>query len=154
MPQTKFVLKKALEIGLKIIVVINKIDKKNAQIKEAIERTNDLFLDLAHFESHLDFPIFYAIAKQGKAWSKIPQDFDEPADLTPIFEAIIKYVPEPKADPNGAFQMLVSALDWDSYQGKYAIGKVTRGRAKSGMNIAIVNEDGIKERNFDALSES
>jgi len=144
MPQTKFVLKKALEIGLKIIVVINKIDKKNAQIKEVIERTSDLFLDLAQDESHLDFPIFYAIAKQGKAWSEIPQNFDEPADLTPIFEAIIKYVPAPKADPDGPFQMLVSALDWDNYQGKYAIGKITRGTAKSGMKIAIINEEGIK----------
>jgi len=146
MPQTKFVLKKALEIGLKIIVVINKIDKKNAQIDQVIEQTSDLFLDLAHHESHLDFPVFYAIAKQGKAWAEKPQDFDEPADLTPIFEAIIKYVPEPKADPEGPFQMLVSTLDWDSYQGKYAIGKVTRGLAKCGANIAIVNAEGIKEQ--------
>lgn len=146
MPQTKFVLKKALEIGLKIIVVINKIDKKNAQIDQVIEQTSDLFLDLAHHESHLDFPVFYSIAKQGKAWSEVPADFDEPADLTPIFEAIVKYVPEPKADPEGPFQMLVSTLDWDSYQGKYAIGKATRGVAKCGANIAIVNEDGVKEQ--------
>lgn len=146
MPQTKFVLKKALEIGLKIIVVINKIDKKNAQISQVIEQTSDLFLDLAHHESHLDFPVFYSIAKQGKSWSEIPNDLNEPADLTPIFEAIIKYVPKPKADPSGPFQMLVSALDWDSYQGKYAIGKITRGVAKSGTNIAIVNKDGIKGR--------
>ena len=146
MPQTKFVLKKAHEIGLKVIVVINKIDKKNAQIKEVVERTNDLFLDLAQEESHLDFPVLFAIAKQGKAWDKIPQNFDEVADLTVIFEAIIKYIPEPKADKNGDFQMIVSALDWDSYQGKYAIGKVTRGEAKSGMNVAIINENGIKEK--------
>ncbi len=146
MPQTKFVLKKALEIGLKIIVVINKIDKKNAQIDQVIEQTSDLFLDLAHHESHLDFPVFYSIAKQGKAWVEKPQDFDEPADLTPIFEAIIKYVPEPTADPEGPFQMLVSTLDYDSYQGKYAIGKVTRGAAKSGVNIVVVNEDGVKEQ--------
>jgi len=146
MPQTKFVLKKALELGLKIIVVINKIDKKNARIEQVIEQTSDLFLDLAHHESHLDFPVLYSIAKQGKAWEEIPKDFEQEADLTPIFDAIIKYVPEPKADPDGPFQMLVSALDWDSYQGKYAIGKITRGVAKAGMNIAIVNEDGIKEQ--------
>jgi GTP-binding protein len=146
MPQTKFVLKKALEIGLKIIVVINKIDKKNAQIASVIEQTSDLFLDLAHHESHLDFPVLYSIAKEGKAWNENPSNFDEEADLTPIFDAIIKYIPEPKADPDGSFQLLVSALDWDSYQGKYAIGKITRGTAKAGMNIAIVNEDGIKEQ--------
>lgn len=146
MPQTKFVLKKALEIGLKIIVVINKIDKKNARIKEVVERTSDLFLDLAQDESHLEFPVFYAIAKQGKAWKQMPDNFDAPADLTPIFEAIIEDVPAPKADPDGTFQMLVSALDWDSYQGKYAIGKVTRGTARPGMSVAIVNEDGIKEQ--------
>lgn len=146
MPQTKFVLKKALEIGLKIIVVINKIDKKNARIADVIEQTNDLFLDLAHNVDHLDFPILYAIAKQGKAWDEVPSDFEQEADLTVIFDAIIKHIPEPKADPNGPFQMLVSALDWDSYQGKYAIGKITRGIAKSGANIAIVNEGGIKEQ--------
>jgi len=146
MPQTKFVLKKALEIGLKIIVVINKIDKKNAQINQVIEQTSDLFLDLAHHESHLDFPTLYCIAKEGKAWEQNPQNFEEDADLTPIFDAIIKYIPSPKADPDGAFQMLVSALDWDSYQGKYVIGKIIRGTAKTGMNVAIVNEDGIKEQ--------
>ncbi|MCX6809857.1 MAG: translational GTPase TypA [Candidatus Berkelbacteria bacterium] len=145
MPQTKFVLKKALEIGLKIIVVINKIDKKNARVDEVIERTSDLFLDLAHHESHLDFPTFYSIAKQGKAWSKMPENFDEPADLSDIFEAIIKYVPEPKSDPDGPFQMLVSALDWDSYQGKYAIGKISRGKARQGLSVALICDNGVLE---------
>jgi GTP-binding protein len=145
MPQTKFVLKKALEIGLKIIVVINKIDKKNAQIKQVLDRTYDLFLDLAKNESQLDFPVLYAVAREGKAWTQKPIGVDATADLTPIFEAILEYIPEPTANAAGEFQMLVSALDWDSYQGKYAIGKVTRGIAKTGLPITIINSHGIKE---------
>jgi GTP-binding protein len=144
MPQTKFVLKKALDLGLKIIVVINKIDKKNAQIESVIERTSDLFLDLATDESQLEFPIYYSIAKEGKAWSEVPKDFSEEGDLSQIFEAIVEYIPAPEAK-DGSFQMLVSALDWDSYQGKYVIGKITRGKAIAGLPVSIVTEDGVKE---------
>jgi GTP-binding protein len=145
MPQTRFVLKKALELGLKIIVVINKIDKDDSQIQDVLNRTNDLFLDLAQDESQLDFPIFYSIAKQEKAWENLPSDFNEKKDLRVIFDAIIKYIPAPHIDPKGNFQMLVSALDWDDYLGKYAIGKVTRGIAKEKMPISIVNTQGVKE---------
>lgn len=144
MPQTKFVLKKALDLGLKIIVVINKIDKKNAQIENVIERTSDLFLDLALDESQLEFPILYSIAKQGKAWDEVPADFEEEADLSLIFEAILKYIPAPTIT-EGPFQMLVSALDWDNYQGKYALGKITRGTAVTGLPVSLVNEEGAKE---------
>lgn len=152
MPQTKFVLKKALDIGLKIIVVINKIDKPNARVADVIERTGDLFLDLARDESHLDFPVFYAIAREGKAWSEMPTDFKEDADLSDIFEAILKYIPEPKTDPTGNFQMLVSALDWDSYQGKYAIGKIVRGKATAGLNISLLNrEGGVENARIDKI---
>lgn len=144
MPQTKFVLKKALDLGLKIIVVINKIDKKNAQIEDVIERTSDLFLDLAQDTEQLEFPILYSIAKEGKAWNEAPADLNEEADLSKIFEAILQYIPEPKAE-EGSFQMLVSSLDWDSYQGKYVIGKITRGTAVAGAQISLVTEDGVKE---------
>jgi len=146
MPQTKFVLKKALDLNLKIIVVINKIDKPNARVREIIDHTSDLFLDLAQDEVHLDFPIFYSIARDGKAWTELPEDSNTPADLGCIFDAIIKYIPEPIADPKGDFQMLISALDWDSYQGKYAIGKITRGVAARGMPVCLMNGEGIKER--------
>ena len=145
MPQTKFVLKKALDLGLKIIVVINKIDKKDARVEDVIERTSDLFLDLAQDETQLDFPIFYAVARDGKAWNEMPSDFLKDGDLTAIFEAILKYVPEPKSDHNGSFQMLVSALDWDSYQGKYVIGKIARGIAKPGVAVSIITDEGVKE---------
>src|SRR3990167_9086464 len=123
MPQTKFVLKKALEIGLKPIVVINKIDKRDAHIANTINKTYDLFLDLATDEDQLDFPVYFCISRDGKAWDELPSDTTAPADLTPIFEAILKYVPLPKADANKPFQMLVTNLDWDNYQGKYAIGR-------------------------------
>jgi len=146
MPQTKFVLKKALDQGLKIIVVINKIDKKASRTGYVIEKTNDLFLDLAIDEAQLDFPILYAIAKQGKAWTDFPEKFDEKADLTPIFDAILEFVPPPKVDINGSFQMLVSALDWDSFQGKYGIGKICRGIAKTGLNVSLVNDNGVLEK--------
>lgn len=144
MPQTKFVLKKALELGLKIIVVINKIDKKNAQIVETLNRTSDLFLDLAKDESQLEFPVLYAIARSGKAWDELPKDLNKPANLTPIFEAIVKYIPEPREE-KGTFQMLVSALFWDDFRGKYAIGKITRGIAKPGLRVVLINQKGVKE---------
>jgi len=145
MPQTKFVLKKALQLGLKIIVVINKIDKNNAQVEEVIERTSDLFLDLAQNEAQLEFPIFYAIGREGKAWKEMPTDASAQGDLTPIFDAILEYIPAPKVDANGPFQMLVSALDWDDFRGKYAIGKINRGVAKPGLSVSLVTETGVKE---------
>ncbi|MCL5407112.1 MAG: translational GTPase TypA [Patescibacteria group bacterium] len=145
MPQTKFVLKKALEIGLKPIVVINKIDKKDARVKETIHKTYDLFLDLATDDSHLDFPIFYCISREGKAWSELPDDVSLPADLIPIFEAIVKYIPAPCAEIDKPFQMQVSALDFDSFKGQYVIGRIKKGIAKVGLNIVVINEDGIKE---------
>lgn len=141
MPQTKFVLKRALEIGLRIIVVVNKVDRSSIRIHEVIDETSDLFLDLAKDESQLDFPIYYAIAREGKAWEKIPEDVESPADLTPIFEAILEHVPPPRADIEGPFQMLVSALDWDSFQGRYAIGRISRGIAKPSLAVAVLGKD-------------
>ncbi|AKM82522.1 MAG: GTP-binding protein [Berkelbacteria bacterium GW2011_GWE1_39_12] len=145
MPQTKFVLKKALEIGLKLIVVINKIDKRDAHILETINKTYDLFLDLATDDSQLDFPVLFSISRDGKAWDELPKDSTEAADLTPIFDAIIKYIPAPEAEIDKPFQMQVSTLDWDSFQGKYAIGRITRGIAKKGLSIVALNTDGVKE---------
>jgi len=140
MPQTKFVLKKALELGLKIIVVINKIDKKDARVEQVIEETHDLFLDLATDTEHLDFPVYYAIGRDGKAWSELPADPTAPADLTPIFEGIVEHIPSP-ATATGAFQMLVTTLDHDSFQGKYAIGRIRRGEAKPGLSVVVLGKD-------------
>jgi len=145
MPQTKFVLKKALELGLKIIVVINKIDKVNADIPETINKTYDLFLELATKDEQLDFPIYYAIGREGKAWDELPEDENATADLIPILEAIIKYVPAPEQDIQSPLKMLISALDWDNFMGKFAVGRITSGVAKTGMPAVISNQEGILE---------
>ncbi|HOX40619.1 MAG TPA: translational GTPase TypA [bacterium] len=145
MPQTKFVLKKALELGLKPMVVINKIDKPNADIKRTINRTFDLFLELATDDSQLEFPIYYAIGRDGKAWSELPANTEESADLTPILDAIIEHVPAPESETEKPFQLLVSALDWDNYQGKYVVGKVARGIVKPGLTVALLNKNGSSE---------
>lgn len=148
MPQTKFVLKKALEMGLRPIVIINKIDKPDSQIEKVIRETSDLFLDLATDESQLEFPIYYAVGREGKAWSYMPttEEIKNSANLTPIFDAIIKHSPAPKQADAEPFQMLVSALDWDNFQGKYAIGKITRGVAKPGLTVSIGTPDGFREK--------
>lgn len=144
MPQTKFVLKKALELGLRPIVIINKIDKPDAQIKKVIQATSDLFLDLATDSNQLDFPIYYAIGRDGKAWEFEPTSIQhgQPANLTPIFDAILSHVPAPKSAIDQPFQLLVTALDWDSFQGKYVVGKITRGVAVPGLNVAVGTPDG------------
>lgn len=145
MPQTKFVLGKALQLGLKIIVVINKIDKKDARIDWVIERVHDLFLDLATDMDQLEFPIFYAIAKEGKAWSEMPANFDETADLKPIFEGILEHIPAPDADESKPFQMLVTTLDRDNFQGKYVIGRIKRGTVKQGQAVTLIDINGETE---------
>lgn len=145
MPQTKFVLGKALELGLKIIVVINKVDKKDARVEWVISKVHDLFLEMATDLDHLDFPVYYAIAKEGKAWKEMPQDFSEPADLNPIFEGILKYVPAPSADADAPFQMLVTTLDRDNYQGKYAVGRIKRGKISPAFPVILINKEGIQK---------
>ncbi len=145
MPQTKFVLKKALEIGLKPIVVINKIDKRDARVQEVINKTYDLFLDLATDESQLEFPVYYAVGRDGKAWNTMPSDYTQPADLSPIFNAIVDHVPAPVVEADQPFQMLVSTLDWDSFQGKYSIGRIKRGIAKPGLQIVLLGKGGKTE---------
>ena len=144
MPQTKFVLKKALELGLKVIVVVNKIDKPNSRIPQTQSKIENLFLELATQEDQLEYPILYASGKAGKSWYKVPESFDDDSDFTPIFESIIKHISAPKAESTQPFQMLVSALDWDSFRGKYAIGRVKRGLIKPGDSIVLL-KDGIKD---------
>lgn len=143
MPQTKFVLKKAFALGLKIIVVINKIDKINADIPKTINKTYDLFLELAKEDWQLEFPIYYAIGRDGKSWDIYPDDENAPADLTPILEAIVEHIPAPKQDYDAPFKMLISALGSDNFVGKYSIGKVASGKAVSGMPIILSNQDGV-----------
>ena len=145
MPQTKFVLGKALELGLKIIVVINKIDKPDARISYVINKIHDLFLDMATDMDHLSFPVFYCISKEGKSWKEMPADFSEKADLIPIFDGILEYVPAPKSEPDKPLQMLVTTLDRDNFQGKYAIGRLSRGFVKTNMPVMLIDRDGKQQ---------
>lgn len=155
MPQTKFVLSKALGMGLKPIVVINKIDKPGRRIEEVENELDDLFLELAVTDDQLHYPKYYSIGREGKAWTTVPDNPDEAADLTVIFDAIISDVPAPRAEVDGPFQMLVTALAWDSFQGKYAIGKVTRGQLEPGSQVAVCSAEGVVAKaKIDKIYES
>ena len=135
MPQTKFVLSKALDLKLKPVVIINKIDKPAARIDEVKDEIADLFLELATDESQLNYPIYYAIAREGRAGTT--PDLDD--DLHVIFDSIINDIPEPKIDENASrgAQLLVAALAADNYLGKYAIGKIFRGKLKKGQVVKV-----------------
>src|SRR5260221_381487 len=150
MPQTKFVLKKALELGLKIIVVINKIDKSFANIPHTVEKTNDLLLELATDTEHLEFPIIYAIGREGKA-GRSPEEVHQASDLTVLFKEIIDFVPSPKV-AEGAFQMLVTSLDYDTHKGKHVIGRIVRGVAKRGQSVVLLHETGTKSASIVTLA--
>lgn len=141
MPQTKFVLSKALEVGLKPVVVINKIDKPSRRITEVEDELADLFLELATDDSQLHYPVYYAIGRDGKAWRELPDNPSEHADLTPIFDAIINDIPAPTV-AEGPLQMLVTALQYDSFLGKYAIGRISRGQASRAQAIVLIKRDG------------
>src|SRR5262249_36161103 len=148
MPQTRFVLRKAFELGLKPILVINKIDRRDARVDKVLSWTQDLFLELATRDDQLEFPVIYTIARQGIA--RLHPD-DSNMDLEPLFAAIVEHVPAPVVDEDGPFQMLVTALDYDDYKGKYAIGRITRGRVRPGLAVARITRDGELARGRVAL---
>ena len=148
MPQTKFVLSKALDLKLKPVVIINKIDKPAARIEEVKDEIESLFLELATDESQLNYPIYYAIAREGKAGKTT--DLDD--DLHVIFESIINDIPAPSVDPDAeSAQLLVAALAADNYLGKYCIGKIFRGKLKKGQTVKILHEDQTKTAKIDNL---
>ena len=146
--QTKFVLKKALDYGLKIILVINKIDRKDQQINKVIKDTENLFLSLAADENLLDFPIIYAIGKEGKTFKKMPTEFTENGDMTPLFETILEYIPKANSDDDVPFQMLVSSFEKNEYLGKLAVGRVHNGTIKKGMYVSLLDPDQKSLGNF------
>jgi GTP-binding protein len=146
MPQTKFVLTRALKLGLKPIVVINKIDKRDQRVAEVEDEVGHLFLDLATSDDQLDYPTYYAIGREGKSWETMPEDPEAAADLVPVFEAIVNKIPAPRVEPDQPYQMLVTSLAWDSYQGKYAIGRIQRGQVAAGDQIARIAADGSVEK--------
>lgn len=138
MPQTRFVLKKALAMGHKAIVVINKVDRKDAELDRVLNETFDLFIELGASEEQADFPVIYAQATAGKAGHSM----DLGPDLQPLFDTILKHIPAPKVDPDAPLQMLVTTLGYDDYRGVTAIGRVFAGTIKVGQKMARIKLDG------------
>ncbi len=152
MPQTKFVLKRALELGLKPIVVVNKIDRKLADIKKTVSKIQDLFLNLATEEEQLDFPVYYAIATEGKVWKEIPEGDLRTAnsilgDLTPILDGIVETLPAPKGDISKPFQMQITSIEYNEHLGRYLIGKIANGKVKTDDPVVLVsNKEGFEKK--------
>jgi len=145
MPQTRTVLARALERGLRPIVVINKIDRPASRIDEALERLHDLFLELATDADQLEFPVLYAIAREGQAGFEPDVASLEP-NLIPLFETIINEVPPPDVDPQGPAQMLIASLDYDTHRGRIAIGRIQRGTIRVGETLLHLDLDGTELR--------
>ena len=138
LPQTRFVLKKALSAGLTIIVVINKIDRNDARPNEVLDEIYDLFIDLDATENQLEFPLLYAIGREGIVKESLD---DEGENLHLLFDTILENIPSPSYDPGEPFQMLVSDLDYSDYLGRLAIGRISNGRVKFNDNLACINEN-------------
>jgi GTP-binding protein len=143
MPQTRFVLRKALALKLSPIVVINKVDRKDARPDEVVSLTFDLMVELGASDEQLDFPIIHAIAREGRAW----REREAPADdLTPLFETILSHVPEAAGDATAPFQFQVANLDYSDYLGRVAVGRIRRGSARAGDTVVRVARDGTITR--------
>lgn len=140
MPQTRFVLKKALSMGHKIIVVINKIDKKNARVNYVLDKVIELFIELGANNEQLNFPIVYAAAKLGKAGHT--PELEKMADVKPVFETVLAHVPAPKADTTGPLQMMVTSISYDNYKGKIGIGRILQGKIAMSQPIAHISREG------------
>jgi len=139
MPQTRFVLKKALQLNLKPVVVINKIDRPGARPVEVLDEVLELFIELGADDEQIDFPVVYASAREGVAVLNLD---DEKINLRPLFETILKEVPAPKGDVEAPLQMLVSSIDYDEYTGRIAIGRIERGKINRGQQAVVCKKDG------------
>ncbi|MEM7736676.1 MAG: translational GTPase TypA [Deinococcota bacterium] len=143
MPQTRFVLNKALSLGLKPIVVINKIDRRDGRPDEVVDLTFDLMVELGASDEQLDFPIVYAVAKEGRAWIELDQPKD---DLSALFEVMLEHIPAPDIDLDAPFQFQVANLDYSDYLGRLAIGRVRRGKLKKNDTIVHIHRDSSEAR--------
>jgi GTP-binding protein len=139
LPQTRFVLKKALELGMPVIVVINKIDRKDARAAEVVDHTFDLFCDLEASDAQADFPVLYTIATRGVAMRELGE---ESTSLTPLFDTIVKHVPAPSGDPDKPLQMSVNNVEWDDYLGRIAVGRIMHGAINHGQTITRMHAAG------------
>ena len=143
MPQTKFVLKKALEMNLPVICCINKIDRPEARSEEVVDEVLELFLDLDASDEQLDAPFVFASAKAGYAVRDLS---DKPVSMSPLFETIIDYIPAPEGDPDGPLQMLISTIDYNEYVGRIGVGKVDRGTIRINQDVIMVNHHDLSRR--------
>lgn len=148
MPQTKYVLRKALEQDLKPIVVINKIDRPDQRVEDVLDEVLELFMELEANDDQLDFPVVYAAARDGIA--KTSMD-DDSQDLNPLFDVLLKYIPAPRGDINGPLQIMVTTLDYDDYVGKIAIGRVMRGRVNGGQQVVVLNGEAERKAKIGRL---
>lgn len=144
MPQTRFVLKKALHLGLKIIVVINKIDKSDARPEWVLGKTFDLFVELGASEEHAFFPVLYAVGKNGIAG--LEPEISKMSDISPVFETILKEIPAPTGDPDKPLQILVTTIKGDSHKGRIATGKIFNGRIKNRQEVMHINREGMQKK--------
>jgi GTP-binding protein len=149
MPQTRFVLQKAFELGLRPIVVINKVDRRDARADWVLGATSDLFLDLATDAAQLEFPVLYAIAREGRAGFK-PNELAE--DLQPLFETILDHVPPPEGDSQAPLQIQVTTLDYDSHQGRFAIGRIRRGSVRPSDSLVRLSRTGQQTGPFKVVA--
>jgi len=140
MPQTRFVLKKALELNHKIIVIINKIDKPISNINKALNDTFDLFIDLGADEKTANFPVLYTSSRMGKSGLKPHLHLMQ--DITPLFDEIVSYIPKPDGDINLPLQMLVTSIKWDNYKGRVATGRIYNGKIDAGQEVIKINREG------------
>ena len=149
MPQTRFVLQKAFQLGLRPIVVINKVDRRDARPDWVLEATSDLFLDLATDAQQLEFPVLYAIAREGRAGLSANELAD---DLEPLFNTILDHVPPPEGEPEAPLQLQVTTLDYDSHQGRFAIGRIRRGAVRPGESVVRLSRTGQQTGPFKVVA--
>jgi GTP-binding protein len=148
LPQTRFVLKKAIELGLPILVVINKIDRQDARADEVLSEVFDLFCDLEAKDEQADFPVLYAVGKNGLARRELE---DTNTDLVPLFEMIAERVPPPGGEVDGPLQLLIHNTEHDDYVGRLGIGRVARGTLRTGQQVALLHEGGVKAQKISTL---
>lgn len=144
MPQTRFVLKQALRMGLKIIVVVNKVDRPDARIEYVLNKTFDLFIDLGADEQSAYFPVIYSSGKLGKAG--LEPDIDKMTDITPVFDAIMKEIPEPSGDPEKPLQLLITNISGDNFKGRIGTGRIENGKIASGSEVIHINRSGEQKK--------
>ncbi|MEE3468611.1 MAG: GTP-binding protein, partial [Eubacterium sp.] len=156
MPQTKFVLKKALELSLPVVVCVNKIDREEARPAEVVDEVLELFIDLEADEAQLDCPFIFASAKEGRAYAEIPtgeEMSDGKADMRPLFDAVLDFIPAPEGDPDAETQVLISTIDYNEYVGRIGIGKVDNGSIRVGQEAVIVNHHDPDKRESVKISK-